>query len=358
MLPHLSMFPAFVIHVWFGLGVTVFALVLRRGPLRWGGALRIFGATAVLSGLVGLATAPPSAGFGLLLALSWTLAVVLPLSAFAIALRGRGALRTAFASIGIVGVLLSLEAFVWEPQALEINVHEIHDDRIQAPLRIAVIADLQTDAIGAHERAALEAVRDAQPDLVLFAGDVIQLENPDAYARGWHDLATLLHEVDLQAPLGLWMVGGDSESVHPNWRVHARRAGLLLVPEGVHSWVPRDDVRITGLDVIASTTTTLHVPRHDDRLHVTFGHRPDFALGSIDADVLLAGHTHGGQVQLPGFGPLLTLSSVPRSWAAGRTTLPSGATLIVSRGIGMERSVAPRIRFWCPPEVVIVDIQP
>ena len=86
------------------------------------------------------------------------------------------------------------------------------------------------------------------------------------------------------------------------------------------------------------------------------------------ADLLLAGHVHGGQVRLPFWGPVLTLTSVPRSWAVGRTDFDGGATaggawdggrtLIVSRGIGMERGEAPRLRFLCRPELVVVDLVP
>ena len=94
-------------------------------------------------------------------------------------------------------------------------------------------------------------------------------------------------------------------------------------------------------------------------LHIVFGHAPDFALHDVaDADVLIAGHTHGGQVRLPFVGPLITLSRVPRAWAAGQTELPGGAQLFVSRGIGMERGHAPRLRFLCRPELMIIDLLP
>jgi uncharacterized protein len=49
---------------------------------------------------------------------------------------------------------------------------------------------------------------------------------------------------------------------------------------------------------------------------------------------------------------------VPNSWAAGLTALPSGAKLIVSRGIGMERAYAPRMRFLCRPELLVIDLEP
>jgi len=91
---------------------------------------------------------------------------------------------------------------------------------------------------------------------------------------------------------------------------------------------------------------------------VALGHRPDFALGDVRADLLLAGHTHGGQVVLPFIGPPITLTAVPRSWASGRTELDGGRTLVVSRGVGMERGYAPRLRFGCPPEILVIDLVP
>jgi predicted MPP superfamily phosphohydrolase len=95
-----------------------------------------------------------------------------------------------------------------------------------------------------------------------------------------------------------------------------------------------------------------------DGFHVIVGHSPDFALGQIDADLLVAGHTHGGQARLPWLGAITTGCKIPRTWAAGLTELPSGAKLLVSRGIGMERGNAPPIRFLCRPELAVIELAP
>ncbi len=119
------------------------------------------------------------------------------------------------------------------------------------------------------------------------------------------------------------------------------------------------ELRLTCLAMHESRGRVRHLSHNrPDRFHIVLGHVPNFALGPIDADLLLAGHTHGGQVRLPLIGPLMTLSELPRSWAAGKTELPGGATLIVSRGVGMERAGAPRLRFLCRPELVVIDLIP
>ncbi|HBP17764.1 MAG TPA: hypothetical protein DEA08_08220 [Planctomycetes bacterium] len=117
-------------------------------------------------------------------------------------------------------------------------------------------------------------------------------------------------------------------------------------------------LELYGLSLGASRRGRQSPPPRQAPYRIWLGHAPDVALTGPDADLILAGHTHGGQVQLPFFGPLLTLSRVPRGWAAGRTELPGGGTLIVSRGIGMERDDAPRLRFLCRPELVVLDLVP
>ena len=99
-----------------------------------------------------------------------------------------------------------------------------------------------------------------------------------------------------------------------------------------------------------------------DGFTIVCGHAPEYMLPVIRGDVaidalLLAGHTHGGQVVIPGFGPPITLSGVPRHIAAGGLFEFGAAKVCVSRGIGLERGHAPRIRLFCRPELVVVELQ-
>ncbi|MEO6942941.1 MAG: metallophosphoesterase [Terrimesophilobacter sp.] len=75
------------------------------------------------------------------------------------------------------------------------------------------------------------------------------------------------------------------------------------------------------------------------------------------ADVIFAGHTHGGQVQVPGFGALVTNCDLPREYASGLHLWHhafNAAYLEVSAGIGT--SVYAPVRFACPPEAVVVTM--
>lgn len=90
---------------------------------------------------------------------------------------------------------------------------------------------------------------------------------------------------------------------------------------------------------------------------VLLSHRPDAILASA-ADrfqLVLAGHTHGGQVALPGLGPILRHSRLRRGQTAGRVSWPDGRTLVVSRGLGTSELP---VRFCARPEVVRVVLAP
>ena len=90
------------------------------------------------------------------------------------------------------------------------------------------------------------------------------------------------------------------------------------------------------------------------------GHQPDeiFRVRETPVDLVVAGHTHGGQISIPFFGPPLTLSSVPRSVGAGGLHDFVGSPIYVSTGVGRERHNAPQMRFGARPSIGIIDIIP
>ena len=86
-------------------------------------------------------------------------------------------------------------------------------------------------------------------------------------------------------------------------------------------------------------------------------HSPDIAphISDDSIDLQLAGHTHGGQVCLPFFGPLFTGSLYGLKFKSGKYVM-NNLVLYITRGLGMEGLSAPRVRFLCPPEIVVWEI--
>ena len=97
----------------------------------------------------------------------------------------------------------------------------------------------------------------------------------------------------------------------------------------------------------------------EDAYTILLYHTPDLAEEAAEAgvDLYLAGHTHGGQVRLPLYGALVTFSVYGKKFESGLYEI-NQTRLYVSRGLGMEGLNLPRVRFLCPPEIVLINLGP
>jgi len=318
----------------------------------------ISGAVGIVLGVVLAGAISREEGFALIQFLSWLFfahGFILLTGLAAVLWKSSRVLARVSLGIAIIVTAIGIDAFAIEPYRLELSTYEISSAKLQQRMRIVVIADLQTDVIGQYERDAMRLAMDQKPDLILFAGDYLQQSPLDPQLVV--DFRQLLREVRIDAPLGVFAVKGDVD-----------QAGWQTLFEGFPITVLADNqtrrlgaFNLTGLTLLSSRrmgNSGFLIPETDE-FHIVLGHAPDFALGSPPADLLVAGHTHGGQVQLPFIGPLITMSRVPRAWAAGGLTqLAEGRHLLVSRGVGMERDWAPRLRFLCRPQLVVIDVKP
>ncbi len=257
----------------------------------------------------------------------------------------------ALAAVALAG--LGLWTHRVEPFRLEVTRRALPCRGLRRKLRVVWLTDLQTDAPGPYERRALRLAAAQRPDLLLLGGDYL---HTDTRAE-WMALMPALRRIlaaEVRVPkLGAFAIGGNTD--RPGWPRLFRGTGIRPV-DGVRSF-DLGPLRLTLLPFRESLAGAARIPA-SRRFHLVAGHCPNFALGSTRGDLLLAGHTHGGQVRLPIIGPLVTMSRVPRGWAAGLTELGAGRRLVVSRGVGMDRRGAPRVRLFCRPEVVVLDLVP
>ncbi len=355
-----------------GSNLLLFGWRLRASsePLSIAACLQALALTAAFSAVkLPLALmASPSLFFAIALAYV-DLVVVAPAAAmFALATRtratrgARALLWTAALSLPLVGVYAT---FIEPFRLVEERVDVVLDPRFapSEPLRVAVLADLQSREVDDHLRAAVAMAIAFEPHLILLPGDLIQADSREEFERAAPQFRELLEP--LNAPLGVYFVLGNTDAqtlvgrvfdgtnvrLLENQSVELEFAGkrVLLGGAGMNPFAPATRAFVERFDV-----------RERDELRLLFAHYPDIALELDDApaiDLIVAGHTHGGQVQLPWFGAPLTLSRVPRAVGTGGLHELDGRPIYVSRGIGCERGAAPRLRFLCPPEVSLLTLR-
>lgn len=243
--------------------------------------------------------------------------------------------------------------------------------KLAKSLRIAALADLHAcDPWMPLSR--IEEIVDVtnalKPDMIVLLGD---------YVSGIHRFKTKEVEIEdwarvlskLDAPLGKFAVLGnhdwwtDAEGVRLGLAsngipVLENDARKLKAADGTEFWLaglgdqlargnPRAGYQ--GVDDLPKTMRAIT----DDAPVILLAHEPDiFPQVSGRVSLTLCGHTHGGQVRIPGFGPLLVPSRYGRRYAYGHI-VEENRHLVVSGGLGC--TFLP-IRFAMPPEIVVLEL--
>jgi predicted MPP superfamily phosphohydrolase len=245
--------------------------------------------------------------------------------------------------IGAAGLLAPAADAKWlEPHWLKIRRLRIGTD---APVaRFAYFTDLHYKGDEAYVRSVVAAINALRPDFVCFGGDLIE------DARYLPAALALLAE--LQAPL--YGVPGN----HDYWSRAdfglyraglARTGGAWLTND--HRDPPGGRVRIIGLACNRPHEGAL--PLKPDARNVVLMHYPAWVnqLAGQRCDLMLAGHSHGGQVRIPFYGPLVIPFNVG-PYDLGRFETESGP-LYVNPGIGWFYM---NLRFNCRPEVTVFEV--
>ncbi len=242
------------------------------------------------------------------------------------------------------------------------------------PLTLLHLSDLHLLRRDRGKRAFLARLPGA--DVTVVTGDLVG--EPEAVEPAVEALR------QVRGRLASWFVLGSNDYYVPrplNYlayflgpRRHRRgvrgRAADLVAGLEASGWRHLRNVRLEAdLDGLAVEVLGLddpHIGRHDlrvalrgepDRFGLAVAHSPDPApeLAALGYDLVVAGHTHGGQVRLPLVGALVTNSHLPRQLASGLFRL--GSTVVhVSPGLGTSK-YAP-FRFLCRPEATLIELHP
>jgi uncharacterized protein len=228
--------------------------------------------------------------------------------------------------------------------------------------RIVVLTDIHRSFFFSQKRVGrlVDRVNSMAPDLVVLGGDYVYGDK--AYEQSAFD--ELGH---LKAPLGTFAVLGNHDYAHPagggNDPTPAQEAiagaSITLLDNG-GVWIEESGQRFLLAGV--SDLQQGH-PRaepaidgtNSDDLVVLVSHEPDFAekLQPGWVDLVLSGHTHGGQLTFFGLWAPLVGSEYGQKYRTGTVTSGS-TTVVVSNGIG---TILPPLRFFARPQIVVITLK-
>lgn len=278
-------------------------------------------------------------------------------------IKWRGNVRKVVLIAMAIGVLALAKVWYDTMRAPVVERLTVESDALapdQRPITIALLADIHVagpDMPPSRLESIVEQVNALKPDLVAIAGDLV---SEKLVATRHYSAAEVVAPLGrLSAPLGVVVVPGN----HDHWSGwDAFKAELAKYP------------RITVLQNEAGQFGPLAVAGSDDASTdradnaATFGalkplrgakivltHSPDiFPQVPVDVDLVLAGHTHCGQIAWPWGGSPATMSDYGELYACG-VVKQHGKTLVTSAGLGT--TLLP-IRMFTRPEVWLIEIRP
>ena len=288
------------------------------------------------------------------------------------------ALSSAAALLGALGGGLAAYAW-WESTQAKLVRHDVAVPGLPAGLdglRVLHVSDTHFPANGASLERFAELIAEAEYDIVFASGDYVET------AAGWDSAVeafSLLH-----APFGVYASLGAHDYLSPistmaEWSDAMRRRALggrrrlvdpapfvkrlenlgvrVLRNEWTQTEISGEILRISGAgddSVGMARLDRALPPETEPGLTVLLTHSPDALLRLQHPPPLsFCGHTHGGQIRIPGYGaPVRHSQLVDRRQTAG-VFQRNGAQVIVSQGFGT--AIVP-LRLLCPPEIGLIHL--
>ena len=274
----------------------------------------------------------------------------------------------------IVAVIVAAEVIFIEPRCFRVRHQQLACRRATGKLSVLHVSDFHFRARDAAKLRFVKHLAEREVDIVAITGDLI--DETDGIGLCVEAVAAFRPRLGMFAVLG----GHDYyftrvRDIARQWllRVHERHervdtAALVRGLEEAGARVVTNERVELDHEGMKVDVIGVDDPRHGrpdldaafagaraDALQLALVHEPSVVeeLAERGPDVVLAGHTHGGQVRLPGIGALVTQAKLHRRHAAG--VFRRGRTWFhLNHGIGTGRYVP--FRIFCRPEATVIEI--
>lgn len=268
--------------------------------------------------------------------------------------------RSVLLGAGGSAVCCIVNGWLLEPRWIRVERRDIPIDGLGPGwhgARIALLSDTHCGPLvdPSYIERAVDITNEFEPDLILLLGDYV-------HRGGQYIDPGIAPFSEFRAAQGVFAVLGN----HDHWDGRDRSLDALRRAR-VSALVNRSTVLLRNGDALAvggvgdfmEDVQRPEVAFHGVRNHVPrilMSHNPDYAEHlpeGVRVDLMVCGHTHGGQVHLPGYGAPVLPSRYGRKYQQGLVEGPR-CPVYVTRGIG---TISPPVRFLCRPEITLLHLR-
>ncbi|MBN2878624.1 MAG: metallophosphoesterase [Clostridia bacterium] len=264
----------------------------------------------------------------------------------------------------IVIILLAAAGLYSGPVTRE---YSLQSDKIENAITIAVVADLHNQHFGKKQENIIKRLQDAQPDIILLAGDMTNSPYetdavvsiiaqairiaPCYYVTGNHEYWSYEADkiCDIISSLGVVVLRGENKSLN----INGNTIELCGVDDATADYYDPDYAEYTWAEHLSDLWSS----GDEDAYRILLSHRPEQVeeYQKYAYDVIISGHSHGGLVRIPFLlnGLYAPAQGFFPKYAGGEYQISDATTLIVSRGL-YNYKYMPRV--FNPSEVVIITI--
>ncbi len=267
----------------------------------------------------------------------------------------------------ILAFLISLTALLWyslifEPNNIQVEKINIAIENLPESFdgaKIVHLTDFHSKNFGEREKKVLEILEDINPDFIFITGDFIDYRTKDINScqEFWRKLSNQ-HQGKTFGVLGNhehWIKSPDISAI----KKLLEEGGIsILNNENRKIFQGNKYIYLLGVDDPDSEKDDLPktmIGAEENIPKILLAHSPDIVdnLRGEKVDLILVGHTHGGQIRIPFVKPFWVPTKNRGKYASGLFEI--GKTILyVNRGIGM--ATLP-IRFNCSPEIVVIELK-
>jgi len=250
---------------------------------------------------------------------------------------------------GIVLLTIFIVSLFYYPNQIKQRYLSFESEKVTEHVRIIHLSDVHAENYGPREERLIEIVNSLDADAILITGDMFI--KPYKYnIRGFSAAVKILDQ--LHSKYGIYLVEGHHDYLETHYLSEVLGDKINILKNQWHS------IDTLGISVFGATLYSEAAPFNDlvpeNHYYIYFSHDPDRRkhLDNTDFDLALFGHTHAAQVHIPGLSHLIV-----GKYRHGLYEY-NGIPLYVNAGIGLEGYLAPRIRLFTFPEIMVITIIP